>query len=115
MGARDELGTGEMWNSSSVIAWVLVRSGIHAEAIPPPAGGRAPGWQAGIEIAHRQEQQTRSARDDRVTGGAPPPRPTRALPPPFWGREQRRALPPASGAPPPPRAPKGSPPPQRPG
>jgi hypothetical protein len=67
---RDELGTGEMWNSNSVIAWVLVRSGIPAESIRPPAGGRAPGWQAGIEVAHRQEPQTRSARDDRVTGGS---------------------------------------------
>jgi hypothetical protein len=70
---RDELGTGEMWNSNSVIAWVLVRSAIHAESIRPPAGGRAPGWQAGIEVAHRQEPpQTRSARDDRVTGGSAP-------------------------------------------
>jgi hypothetical protein len=69
---RDELGTGEMWNSNSVIAWVLVRSGIHAESIRPPAGGRAPGWQAGIEVAHRQEPHIRSPRDDRVTGGSAP-------------------------------------------
>src|SRR5947207_3353680 len=27
-GGRDELGTDEMWNSNSVIAWVLARSGI---------------------------------------------------------------------------------------
>lgn len=44
---RDELGTGEMWNSNSVIAWILTRSGIDASAIDPPAGGRAPGWLAG--------------------------------------------------------------------
>lgn len=48
---RDELGTGEMWNSNSVIAWVIVRSGIDAESIQPPAGGRAPGWQAGLAAA----------------------------------------------------------------
>ena len=45
---RDELGAGDMWNSNSVIAWLLVRSGLPAEAIEPPEGGRAPGWQAGI-------------------------------------------------------------------
>jgi hypothetical protein len=48
---RDQRGTGEMWNSNSVIAWVLERSGIDAARIRPPEGGRAPGWQAGIRIA----------------------------------------------------------------
>jgi hypothetical protein len=48
---RDELGTGEMWNSNSVIAWVVARSGLGAEAIQPPRGGRAPGWRAGIVVA----------------------------------------------------------------
>ena len=48
---RDELGTGEMWNSNSVIAWAIARSGIDAEAIRPPAGGRAPGWHAGLIVA----------------------------------------------------------------
>lgn len=45
---RDELRVGEMWNSNSVISYLLARSGLHAEAIRPPAGGRAPGWEAGI-------------------------------------------------------------------
>jgi hypothetical protein len=67
---RDELGTGEMWNSNSVIAWVLACSGMDAKSIRPPAGGRAPGWQAGLEVAHRQEPATRSAGVDRVTGGS---------------------------------------------
>jgi hypothetical protein len=67
---RDELRTGEMWNSNSVVAWVLARSGIHAESIRPPAGGRAPGWQAGLQVAHWQEQETRSTGADRVTGGS---------------------------------------------
>ena len=49
---RDELGTGEMWNSNSVIAWVITRSGIDAESIQPPPGGRAPGWRAGVVVAH---------------------------------------------------------------
>jgi len=51
---RDELGTGEMWNSNSVIAWLLARSGLPTDAIRPPAGGRAPGWQAGLTMAHRR-------------------------------------------------------------
>jgi hypothetical protein len=37
---RDELGTGEMWNSNSVVAWLLERSGLPTDAIRPPAGGR---------------------------------------------------------------------------
>jgi hypothetical protein len=45
---RDELGTGEMWNSNSVISWLLARSGLPTDAINPPAGGRAPGWAAGL-------------------------------------------------------------------
>jgi hypothetical protein len=50
---RDELGTGEMWNSNSVIAWVIARAGLDAESIRPPPGGRAPGWHAGLAVARR--------------------------------------------------------------
>jgi hypothetical protein len=50
---QDELGAGEMWNSNSVIAWVIARSGLEVESIEPPARGRAPGWRAGIEVAGR--------------------------------------------------------------
>jgi hypothetical protein len=50
---RDELETGEMWNSNSVIAWVIASSGIETGSIRPPAGGRAPGWQAGLVVARR--------------------------------------------------------------
>ena len=55
---RDELKTGEMWNSNSVIAWVIVRSGMDTESIQPPAGGRAPGWRAGLVVARSQEPVT---------------------------------------------------------
>jgi hypothetical protein len=55
---RDELGTGEMWNSNSVIAWVIARSGLDAGSIRPPAGGRAPGWHAGLVVARRQHEET---------------------------------------------------------
>jgi hypothetical protein len=41
---RDELGTGDIWNSNSLIAWLLVRSGIAGDSLRPPTGGRAPGW-----------------------------------------------------------------------
>jgi hypothetical protein len=51
---RDELQAGEMWNSNSVVSWLLVRCGLAPESIPPPAGGRAPGWQAGVVVARRQ-------------------------------------------------------------
>jgi hypothetical protein len=51
---RDELGTGEMWNSNSVIAWILATSGIDARAIQPPSNGRAPGWNAGVVAARRE-------------------------------------------------------------
>jgi hypothetical protein len=50
---RDELGAGEMWNSNSIIAWLIAWSGIPIESIHPPAGGRAPGWVAGIVVARR--------------------------------------------------------------
>ena len=48
---RDELGTGEMWNSNSVISWLLVQSGVPMHPIRPPLRGRAPGWDAGIAVA----------------------------------------------------------------
>jgi hypothetical protein len=52
---RDELGTGEMWNSNSVIAWLIARCGLPVESVRPPVGGRAPGWRAGLVVAHRDE------------------------------------------------------------
>jgi len=51
---RDELGAGEMWNSNSLVAWLLAGSGHDMTAITPPAGGRAPGWSAGLELLRRE-------------------------------------------------------------
>jgi hypothetical protein len=51
---RDELGAGEMWNSNSVISWLLTQTGIDAESILLPLNGRAPGWHAGIVVARRR-------------------------------------------------------------
>jgi len=39
-----------------VIAWVIARSGIDTE-FQPPAGGRAPGWMAGLVVARRQDEE----------------------------------------------------------
>ncbi len=50
---RDELGTGDMWNSNSVVSWLLARSGLPTDAIRPPVRGRAPGWEAGLVTARR--------------------------------------------------------------
>ena len=50
---RDELKAGEMWNSNSLISWLLVTSGIGNQLIVLPRGGRAPGWDSGIVVARR--------------------------------------------------------------
>ncbi|MEO8967078.1 MAG: hypothetical protein ABI355_05705 [Solirubrobacteraceae bacterium] len=52
---RDESAAGEMWNSNSVISWLITSSGLDPESIRPPDGGRAPGWQAGMVVARRHE------------------------------------------------------------
>jgi hypothetical protein len=59
---RDELRAGEMWNSNSLVSWLLTRTGIDVDAIDLPARGRAPGWHAGIVVARRG-----------VASGDPPP------------------------------------------
>jgi hypothetical protein len=58
---RDEQHTGEMWNSNSLTAWLLARSGHDTSTISPPAHGRAPGWHAGLTVAHRAGGAPRSA------------------------------------------------------
>jgi hypothetical protein len=51
---RDEARTGEMWNSNSMIAWLIARTGLDVASIEPPKGGRAPGWNAGLVMASRE-------------------------------------------------------------
>lgn len=51
---RDELGTGDMWNSNSLVSWLLARSGHDPSRIAFPPRGRAPGWSAGLVVAARQ-------------------------------------------------------------
>jgi hypothetical protein len=69
---RDELNTGEMWNSNSIIAWLVARAGLDARAIVPPMGGRAPGWNAGLRVARRGEVQTCQLEPQRARRAAPP-------------------------------------------
>jgi hypothetical protein len=55
---RDELKAGEMWNSNSVASWLIARAGLPVDAVEPPPGGRAPGWDAGVVAARRQTVTT---------------------------------------------------------
>jgi hypothetical protein len=50
---RDELNTGDMWNSNSLISWLIARAELDTQDLHPPAGGRAPGWHAGLVVAKR--------------------------------------------------------------
>lgn len=70
---RDELGTGEMWNSNSAVAWALARTGQNMGAIRPPSGGRAPGWTAGLVLADRQARAMNPDRRSVVDDGPAPP------------------------------------------
>ncbi|HMJ00485.1 MAG TPA: hypothetical protein VK488_11675 [Gaiellaceae bacterium] len=56
---RDELAAGEMWNSNSLISWLLTRAGLDVEGLHPPSGGRAPGWHAGLVVARRRSKLAR--------------------------------------------------------
>lgn len=65
---RDEQGAGEMWNSNSLIAWVLARGG-HDTAAPeaqPPPHGRAPGWSAGLAVAARSSDHAAQSASGRA-------------------------------------------------
>jgi hypothetical protein len=62
---RDEAGAGDMWNSNSMVAWVLARAGL-ADGVRPPARGRAPGWDAGVRVVRRERM--RGAPDDAESG-----------------------------------------------
>jgi len=62
---RDELHTGDMWNSNSLVAWLLARSDHEVGSIHPPANGRAPGWSAGLVVA---AQQAAEAGSSQTTG-----------------------------------------------
>lgn len=48
---RDPFGAGDMWNSNSLIAWLLETSGVDTRDLRPPRNGVAPGWIAGLVAA----------------------------------------------------------------
>jgi len=50
---RDELEAGEMWNSKSMIAWLIAAAGLPTDHLRPPPRSRAPGWDSGLEVARR--------------------------------------------------------------
>jgi hypothetical protein len=54
---RDEIGAGEIWNANSLISWLIVRATLDVETVQPPTGGRAPGWDAGVILARRQQME----------------------------------------------------------
>lgn len=72
---RDELHAGEMWNSNSLISWLIAQSGLEVDSVHPPAGGRAPGWDAGLVVAGSTRKRGIAGgkgRASRLAGDAPP-------------------------------------------
>ncbi len=53
---RDQAHSGEMWNSNSIVSWLIVSAGLDPSDVQFPVHGRAPGWHAGIAVASRAEQ-----------------------------------------------------------
>lgn len=51
---RDQSRVGEMWNSNSVVSWLLAVAGVDLSGASAPPGGRAPGWGAGSAVAQRE-------------------------------------------------------------
>jgi hypothetical protein len=50
---RDELAAGEMWTCNSLTSWLIGM--VNADMLAAtPAGGRAPGWDAGLRVAGRR-------------------------------------------------------------
>src|SRR5690606_13103597 len=40
---------GDMWNSNSVVSWLLAEAGV--TGVAAPIGGRAPGWETGLAVS----------------------------------------------------------------
>ena len=71
-GARDERHTGEMWNSNSVVAWLLERAGLSIDRIQPP-----PGWPRAGLVSRRRDRAAGSDLDRHLRQLAPARRPRR--------------------------------------
>jgi hypothetical protein len=72
---RDELNAGEMWNSNSMIAWLVATAGLSTGLPGLPAAGRAPGWHAGVEVARRAGDYGHPGADphEATASSRPPP------------------------------------------
>jgi hypothetical protein len=55
-----------MWNSNSVISWLIARAGLPVDEVMIPPHGRAPGWAAGIRVARSNARQKSHARDKKT-------------------------------------------------
>jgi hypothetical protein len=66
-----------MWNSNSVISWLISSAGLDVGGIQPPSGGRAPGWQAGLEIAARDAARALGSSRKAMVASADPRSPGR--------------------------------------
>jgi hypothetical protein len=60
---RDELDAADMWNSNSLVAWLLAGAGVNHERAALPENGRAPGWSAGLVVSRRDTPTPSSAAD----------------------------------------------------
>jgi hypothetical protein len=69
---RDEIGAFEMWNSNSLVAWLLARSSHDMTGIALPPNGSAPGWSAGLVLAARQGAVPNSAIGPPTSGTSDP-------------------------------------------
>lgn len=65
---RDELRCGDMWTSNSLVSFLLLRAGVDVVELRPPAGGRAPGWRAGVAAAVRRPDAYDPPALPRATG-----------------------------------------------
>ncbi len=68
VGERDEPRTGDLWNSNSVVSWLITRTGLDPGAIPLSCGGRAPGRDAGVAAARRDLSMDSAAGQAGSTG-----------------------------------------------
>jgi hypothetical protein len=53
-----------------------VRAALDVDTVQPPAGGRAPGWDAGVILARRQEEMTSDVRQSPIAALTALPRGT---------------------------------------
>lgn len=61
----------EMWNSNSVVAWLLARADLDAADLRPPTNGRAPGWCTGVEFAGETAEARGESQSNRRRNGPP--------------------------------------------